>query len=230
MAGADGGEYFVARIEGRDVAGIGSLSDRGGPASAVWSTSVFVESADETVQRATDAGGRLLFGPLDALPAGRLAVLADPAGAPFGVWEARERVGAWLVNEPGTWMMSSLHTPEPDVASAFYGTVFGWQAEPAGPDAPITLLRLPGYVGGEPGQSIPRDVVAVMTAIDSGPGKPAVPPHWNVNFRIDDADESAARAVELGASILMGPVDTTGFRSAAVLDPQGAAFSISQVQ
>lgn len=84
-----------------------------------------------------------LFGPLDASPAGRFAVLADPTGAAFSVWEARDRAGAQLVNEPGCWAMSSLHTPDPRAASAFYGAVFGWGSEPIAPGAPLTLLRVP---------------------------------------------------------------------------------------
>ncbi|MDQ6805375.1 MAG: VOC family protein [Actinomycetota bacterium] len=229
MAGTAGGEYFVARIEGRDVAGLGALPDRGGPPAAAWSTSISVDNADAAVERATSAGGSLLLGPLDALPAGRLAVLADPTGAPFAVWEAHDRAGAQLVNQPGTWAMSSLHTPDPASASAFYGAAFDWQFEPIVSGAPIMLFRLPNYVGGEPGQPIPRDVVGVMTPIEPGPDAPAIPPHWNVNLHVHDADAVGAHAVELGGTILMAPMDTPGFRSAVVLDPQGAAFSISHV-
>jgi len=49
--------------------------------------------------------------------------------------------------------MSSLHTPDPAVATAFYGAVFGWQAQAVGP---LTLLRLPGYVGGHEQQTLSR--------------------------------------------------------------------------
>jgi uncharacterized protein len=73
-----------------------------------------------------------------------------------------------------------------------------------------------------------RDVVAVMAATGREPRGPAVPPHWNVNLAVDDADAIAARAADLGGNVLMGPVDTPGFRSAVLLDPQGAAFSVSQ--
>ena len=46
MPGDLAGEYFVARVNGRDVAGIGSLPDAGGSPGAVWSTSVRVDNAD----------------------------------------------------------------------------------------------------------------------------------------------------------------------------------------
>ena len=228
MPGDLPGEYFVAHVDGRAVAGIGALPDLGGPPTAVWNTHVRVDDADAAVERATSAGGSLLLGPLDASGDGRLAVLADPSGAAFSVWEAHGRAGAQLVNEPRTWAMSSLHTPDPAGASAFYGTLFEWQSEPIAAGAPVALLRLPGHVGGEPGQPIPRDVVAVMTASEAEPDGPAVPPHWNVNLRVDDADAVAARAAELGGTVLMSPTNTPGMRSALLLDPQGAAFSISR--
>jgi predicted enzyme related to lactoylglutathione lyase len=170
------------------------------------------------------AGGTVLLAPFDAAPAGRGAVLADPAGAPICVWEPAEREGAGRVNEPGAWIMSSLHTPDPDGAAPFYGTLFDWQPEVHGP---VTLWRRPGYVGGEPEQPTPRDMVAVMTSIPDGA---PIPPHWNVNFLVADTDALVETARGLGATILVEPMNTeTGFRSAAIADPQGAAFSVSAV-
>ena len=227
MPGGLSGEYFVARVDGRDVAGIGSLPDVEPAPVASWATYVRVDGVEESAERATAAGGSLLVGPLDALPAGRLAVLFDPAGAAVCLWEARARQGAQLVNEPRTWTMSSLHTTDVEGAKAFYGALFGWQPEAFGsPEAPLTLWRLPGYVG-EAGQPIPRDVVAVMAP--AGDGAAAVPPHWNVNLRVEDADATVEQAASLGGRVLLPPLDTPGFRSAVVADPQGAAFSISQL-
>jgi predicted enzyme related to lactoylglutathione lyase len=229
MPGGLPGEYFVARVDSRAVAGIGALPELGGPPIAVWSTHVRVDSADAAVGRATNAGAGLLIGPLDASEDGRLAVLVDPAGAVFSVWEARERAGAQLVNEPRSWAMSSLHTPDPAGASAFYGALFGWRAEAIAPGVALTLFRLAGYVGDELDAAIPRDVVGVMTPTADDPAAPEVPPHWNVNLRVSDTDAAAAHAAQLGGSVLMAPMDTPGLRSAVLLDPQGAVFSISQV-
>jgi len=228
MPGGLPGEYFVAIVDGGAVAGVGALPELG-PPIPVWNTHVRVDGADAAVGRATRAGGSLVLGPLDASGDGRLAVLVDPTGAAFSVWQARSRAGAQLVNEPRTWAMSSLHTPDPAAATAFYRAVFGWRSEPIAPGAAVTLFRLPDYVGGEPGQPIPRDVVAVMTATEEGRGGPTVPPHWNVNLHVDDTDAVAAHAADLGGTVLIPPMDTPGMRSAVLLDPQRAAFSISQV-
>jgi predicted enzyme related to lactoylglutathione lyase len=93
MPGGSPGQYFIARVDGRDVAGIGPLADGAVPSTPEWITHIRVASAAEAAERAKAAGGTLLHAPLDALPAGRLAVLADQAGARFCAWEAAAREG-----------------------------------------------------------------------------------------------------------------------------------------
>ncbi len=215
FAVSDGDGYAVGRLDGRDVAGVGALE------FPSWNTYVRVDRVEEALERATAAGGTVLVGATDALPAGRIGVLRDPGGAAIGLWEAGERAGAQVVNEPNTWTMSSLHVVDTASAVAFYRAVFGWEPEPFGP---ITLFRASGYVGGVEGPPIPRDVVAALA-----PPDPNVPPHWNVNFRVADADAIAAAAAELGGTALMAPFSTPGFRNAVLADPQGAAFSVSQL-
>lgn len=227
IAGGLEGEYFVAQLQGCDVAALGTLPANGPPVS-VWSSAMRVRRAERATELVTTIGGTLLLGPLTHPRGGQWAVLADRAGAAFCVWESGGGGGAQLVNVPQTWAMSTLHTPDPADAAAFYGATFGWKAEPIAPGSALTLCRLPGYVGGEPGQQMPRDVVAVMAATGKEPGAPAIPPHWNVNFAVDDADVIAASATDLGGNVVMGPMDTPGFRSAVLIDPQGAAFSVSQ--
>ncbi|MBV9838071.1 MAG: VOC family protein [Solirubrobacterales bacterium] len=219
------GRYFVAQVSGRDVAGIGTQPGAVGGQPATWSTYVSVASADETARRAGALGGTVLAGPFDVAPAGRLAVLADPTGATLCLWEPKQRQGAQLVNHPSAWAMSVLQTPDPRAAKEFYGQLFGWSDEPvemAG--AELTLMRLTGYVGGEPEQPVPRDVVAAMVA------NPAGEPGWSIDFWIADADAAAATAARLGGQVVLAPHDRPGFRSAVLADPQGAVFSVSQLQ
>ena len=217
--------YAVARLRGRDVAGVGAPQADGPASPPAWNTYVYVERAEETADRVRAAGGAVLFEAFDVLPAGRLAILADPAGAAFGAWEPRERKGAQLVNEPGAWAMSQLDTPDPDAAAAFYGAVFGWTTETfgEGPEA-FTMFRLPGYVGGEPEQPVSREVIATMAALRDGGA-----PRWSVNFWDRDVDATAAKAVELGGRVALGPFDTPMGRTAVLADPHGAAFTINNV-
>ena len=212
-------EYIVARLRGRDVAGIGTLPGRG---ASAWVTHVRVESADAAVAAARAAGGEVVDGPIDAVPAGRFAVLADPTGAVFCAWQADVREGAELINEPGAWSMSALHTTDPENAAAFYGAVFGWEPESFGP---VQLFRLPGYVGGTPEQPVPRDVVAVMAHLrDAGADS-----RWDVDFWVKDAEATAAHAVALGGRVVVAPHDRPPFRSAMLADPRGAAFTVSEL-
>ena len=218
---AESATYYVARLRDRDIAGVAMLPDAA--AGPGWMTQVRTESAEASAAAARDAGGRVLAGPLEIPPVGRMAVIADPAGAVFAAWEPSLREGAQLVNEPSAWSMSMLTTPSPEVAAEFYEAVFGWHAESFGPG--IWMLRLPGFVGGEPSQPVPRDVVAVL---GQGEDSEAV---WSVDFWIADVEAAAAAAGELGGEVLEPPSPQPGapFVSATLADPSGARFSISEL-
>jgi predicted enzyme related to lactoylglutathione lyase len=182
---------------------------------------VRVDSADAAAEEATGAGGAVLAGPMDLSPAGRLTVMADPAGAVLCAWEAAARKGAQVVNEAGAWAMSALTTPDAESAAAFYGAMFGWEREAFGP---MTMWRRPGYVGGEGAQPVPRDVVAVME-----PPAASAAARWGVNFWVTDADGAAVTTERRGGGVLAAPADAGPFRSATLQDPAGAVFSVSQL-
>jgi predicted enzyme related to lactoylglutathione lyase len=226
MPGDQPGQYIVARVRGRDVAGIGSLPDRRGPSTPMWMTHIRVNDADEAAERAKRAGGSLRDGPRDAFPAGRFAVVADPAGALMTVWEAMVREGAQLVNESQAWALSTLRTTAPAGSKAFYGSVFGWQPEEFGaPANHLTLWRLPGYVGGVPEQTAPLDTVGIMTPIPNY-GPPGA--HWSVDFWVDDVHATADHAADLGGRVIVPSYEAPGFRRAVLADPQGAVFTVTR--
>lgn len=223
MPGAPPGEYYVAQLRGRDVAGVGSLP-QGAPPNAAWNTYISAASVDDAARRVEREGGAVVVAPFDVPPTGRIAVLRDPAGAIFCAWKPDGRQGAQIINEPSAWAMSALLTNDPDRACAFYGAVFGWQTDTfdAGGQK-VTLFRLPGFVGGEPQQPVPRDVVAILMGMDR------VPPHWNVDFWVSDTDAVVTQLKALGGTVIVPPHDAPAFRSANVVDPYGAAFSVSQL-
>jgi uncharacterized protein len=215
----DAQDYAVGHLRGREAAGIGSVSAAGPDVRPAWITEVRVDRAEDVAERAAGAGGRVIAGPMDVSPAGRLTVLGDPSDAVICGFEAGARKGARVLNEPGAWAMSALSTRDAEGAATFYGTLFGWEREPFGP---ITMWRRPGYVGGEPEQPVPRDVVAVM---EPGEG----PARWTPDFWVDDADAAASTAEAAGGSVLSAPGDRGLFRSATLADPAGAAFTVSQL-
>jgi uncharacterized protein len=223
--------YFVCRLRGRAVAAVGSPIPEGAPPSPIWTTYVWADSADEAAGTAKAAAGAVLVEPFDSPDRGRMAVIADPSGAAFVAWEPGEHRGAQLVNEPGAWSMSVLNTRDPESAKRFYGELFGWETETFDTGgAEIELFRLPGFVGGEPQQPVPRDVVAAMLEMDSHGLPKEMPPNWSVDFWIDNADAAADRAEELGGAVVVPPSDSPAFRQAVIADPGGAAMSISELR
>lgn len=231
------GHYFAATLRGKDVAGIGSRPE-GAPPEVSWRTYVWVDSADDAAARAWELGGTVTAGPMDVMDAGRMAVIQDPEGARIGVWEARRHRGAQIVNDPGSWNFSGLHTRDPEAALAFYGGLFGWEADAPDPSMGGTaLLRRPGYgdhleernpgmKAGMAEMGAPagfEDAVAWLTPLEGG-GEP----HWDATFGVADADAAAARAVELGGTVLMPPTDMPWVRMTVIRDPQGTVFTASQ--
>jgi uncharacterized protein len=224
----DGGSFRICRLHGRDAAAIGSPIPEEAPPVPSWTTFIQVESASETADRATEAGGTLVVEPRESLEGGSIAIVADPAGAVFAVWEQGKHRGAQVINEPGAWAMSMLVTPEPEEAVRFYNDVFGWTTHSFGMGGQeITMFTLPGYLGGKPEQPVPRDVVATLAPPGAADGAPA---HWSVDFWVSDPDEAARITTEMGGQVLAGPYDIPdlGMRQAVLADPQGASFTITR--
>ena len=230
------GTYFIGRIRGGDAAAIGSIPE-GTPQVAMWNTYVWVESADETSTKAAEAGGAVVIEPFDIMDSGRMAMLTDPEGAAFCVWQAGQHKGAQVVNEHGALNFNGLATRDVEAAAAFYGAVFGWRTLtlPAG-----MMWTLPGY-GDHLEERSPglRDQMAQMAAPDGfidvvaalnpiAADDTETPAHWSVTFGVDDAHATAAKVAELGGEVLAGPVDAPWSRPVVIKDPQGATFIASQ--
>ncbi len=205
MPGGLPGVYLLARSDGRLVAGIGQTPPAAPPS---WNTYIRVAEIEGTLAQARHAAGHVLVGPLDAGDRGRVAILTDATGVPFGLWQPGTQTGVELANAPSSWAMSSLHTPDVDQAQEFYGSLFGWRSEPG---TRYSTWRLT------------EDLVALATPTDGT----TVPAHWSVNFAVPDADATAGRAEALGGKVLMAPMDTPGLRNAVISDPYGAVIAVS---
>jgi predicted enzyme related to lactoylglutathione lyase len=229
-------KFFIARLRGRDVAGVGSVPE-GMPAVAKWNTYIWVESADETAAKVKEAGGRVLGEPFDVMDSGRMAAFADPESATFAVWQPRQHRGAQLVNEPGALNFNSLNTRDAATARAFYGSVFGWETMQL--EGGAEMWTLPGYGDhleelapgtrqrtaemGAPGF---EEVIAAILPIPED--QPEVPAHWGVTFGTDDADATAAKVTELGGTLIVPPFDGPWVRMTVFADPQGAILTASK--
>jgi hypothetical protein len=229
------GRYLVARVDGQDVAAVSAPPADGPRPQSMWNTYVRVDSADTAAKATTRAGGSVVAEPFDVPGAGRMAVLADPEGAVFSVWQAAGFEGAQLVNAPRSWNFSDLTTGDLDAAQAFYFELFGWETSTM--DGGFSFWRLPGYAeflerddpelrkrhaeGGAPDGF--SDAVAGLAPLTNGAA-----PSWSVTFSVDDADAVAANAGELGGTVLVAPFDAGPTRVAVIKDPQGAVFAASR--
>jgi uncharacterized protein len=219
------------------VAAVGSIPE-GAPQMATWNTYIWVDSADDTVSKVREAGGGVLIDPFDVMDAGRMAFVTDREGAAFCVWQAKQNKGAQIVNEPGSLSFNGLATRDIEAAKSFYGSVFGWTTLAVGGGA--EMWTLPGYgdhlerdnpdlrkmvaeTGGPPGF---EDVAASINPIPDD--QPDTPAHWSVTFAVEDADATAARATELGGTLVVPPLDAPWVRMTVINDPQGATFIASK--
>ncbi|HEY5837267.1 VOC family protein [Streptomyces sp.] len=209
------GGYSVCTLKGKPVAGIMKAMSIGDqpPPPPNWTS--YFSSADAAATEAAirENGGTVIVPTSEVAALGRMLVAADPQGAVFGVWEPLDFRGAEIVNEPGALVWNQLNTADPEAAARFYRTALGLEATPI-PEMPeFTAFQVMGRtVGGVQG-------------MDNLP--PGTPPHWLVNFAVDDTDRTVDVLVRGGGSVVAPAFDMEKVgRMAVVADPRSAVFAI----
>jgi predicted enzyme related to lactoylglutathione lyase len=230
--------YFMARLPGGDVGAIGGQMPGAPPQPAAWNTYVWVDDADATAEKGRAAGGAVVVEPMDVAEAGRMAVFTDPEGAAISVWQPKAHRGSAVVNEHGSVNFNILSSRDLGTAEQFYGAVFGWELLSSGREASWWALpaygdfleaRRPGTRRGMAEMGAPpRFEEVVAGAFPIGDDQPDLPANWSVTFAVDDADAIAARAAELGGTVVTPPFDAPWVRMTVITDPQGATFTASR--
>ena len=195
---------------GRYVGALSAVQQEGQPPA--WNSYVTVTSADDAARAAADNGGTIAMEPFDVMEAGRMALVQDPTGAFFAVWEPRDNIGAQRVNEPGALTLNQLDTSDVEGAEKFYSGAFGWRFESVGTE------ETP-YWGIYNGDRLNGG----MMPLPPGTGAPS---HWLVYFGSESVDDDASRIAELGGTVMVEPSDVPGGRIAVAQDPQGAVFAL----
>ena len=212
--------YVVLSKGGKNACALFQMSEEmkersgGHPA---WTSYFTVQGADDTAQRAKDLGGTVVQEPFDVFDAGRMAVIQDPTGAVFAVWEPKQDIGARVFGEPGALGWTELYTYDTDAASRFYAGLFGWSAGPGpgGDGDEYSVFQLNGTPA------------AGMMAIKKEWGE--VPPNWSIYFVVASLDATADKAKGMGAREVMPPTDVEGVgRFVFLQDPQGAYAAFIQ--
>ncbi|MBZ5722238.1 MAG: VOC family protein [Acidobacteriia bacterium] len=212
--------YTIFRLQGRDAAAAYTLrpEQRSAGVPPHWMIYIAVDSADSTAKRAAEVGGKVLAPPFDVGTFGRMAVIQDPTGATFALWQPKENRGTGITGESGTLCWADLSTPDPARAGKFYSDLFGWKLTDDTDDDPpsgyVHIQNGEDFIGGIP-PTTHRD--------------PKMPAHWLAYFLVANCDASAAKAKELGANFYLQPMTMEGVgRFAVVADPQRAVFAIFQ--
>lgn len=208
--------YTMLKLDGKDVGALYQLTPemtaQGIPPN--WLSYVSVSSADEAAAKAKEAGGTLMKEPFDVFTVGRMAVVQDPTGAVFALWQAGTHQGAGICNVPNSFCWNELATSDTEKAGDFYTKLFGWgkNVQQMGPMTYTSFMNGDRPAGG---------------MYKPAPEMGNIPPHWLVYFAVDDTDAKVKKAEELGAKTIAPPMDIPGTGRFAILqDPQGAAFGI----
>jgi predicted enzyme related to lactoylglutathione lyase len=207
------GGYGMARIDGKDAAGIGPKQSPEQP--TVWSLYIGTDDIEELARKVQAAGGTVVASPFDVGDQGRMAVFQDPSGAFISAWQGT-RMGGFLADKPGAYGWAELNARGKEKALPFYEQVFGWtrRESPMGEGQPTyTEFQLDGesVAGGwEMNSMIPAEV----------------PSYWQIYFNVDDVDAAFKKVIDAGGKEMVAPQDFPGGRFAIVSDPQGASFGL----
>jgi predicted enzyme related to lactoylglutathione lyase len=203
--------YSMQMLGGKPVAAIAGQpqQQREAGVPSLWNSYVSVDDADAVAARAKELGANVHAPPFDVFTVGRMAVIQDPQGAFFMLWQPGDHIGAQLVNAPGALVWNELQSPDVDASASFYSALFGWKVE----QFPMEERYL-GIENDGAGNGGIRDLV------------PPSPPNWLTYFGIPDIDEGIAKVGELGGMVLAGPIDIQMAKIAVVSDPQGAVFAL----
>ena len=209
---SEGMTYTMLRLGGKTV---GALYESDQAPHPAWLSYVTVEDADATAAKAGELGANVMTEPFDVMTFGRMAVLQDPTGAVFAIWEPKESIGAQVVNDPGALTMNQVNTTDVDAAETFYSALFGWRAEQVGTvDQPFWSIHNGDRLNGG------------MMELEKGLADAGVPSHWLVYFTTADLDASVERIGELGGKVMVSPTEIPAGRFAVAHDPQHAIFAL----
>jgi uncharacterized protein len=213
LAAGSAGSFTVLRHGGKDVAILyrPTREARAAGAPPHWTSYISVEDGDATAARAGELGGAAVFRePFDVLDAGRVAAIRDPTRAIVSLWQPRSRIGAALVNEVGALCCNELVTTDVERAKSFFGELLGWEYQTD--DSGYVSITNAGSLNGG---------MREQTEQERG-----TPPSWLPCFTVEDSDDAARKAEQVGGRTLRPTTNIHIGRFAVIADPQGAAFAV----
>jgi predicted enzyme related to lactoylglutathione lyase len=215
-SGMPGMDYRI--LTASDGAAIGGLMalPPGAPARPGWLGYFGVDDVDAIVVALQAAGGAVHMPPTTLDGVGRMALVADPHGAPFYVMRGASNAPSTSFQgptgtEPGHMVWNELLAPDQDAAMRFYGPIFGWRHEGAMP-----MGRLGDY----------KFIHAGAAGLGASMNVPAGEiPGWRFYVFVPEVDSVIERLTAASGRVLRGPDQIPGGDYAVVAeDPFGARF------
>jgi predicted enzyme related to lactoylglutathione lyase len=216
------GYRMIGRGDGKNAGGILPIDEemKQHGARPTWLGYVSVADVDKTIAAVELAGGKKYMCPIDIPNVGRVAMIADPQGAPFYVMKPIPPAGdpsaksdVFSPSEQQRVGWNELSTTDPVNARSFYGEQFGWDSSEFMDMGEMGEYRFLDHHGTRIG--------ALCGAM---PGRQ---PQWRFYFRVPSITAAKQAAEEKGGSIDMGPHQVpTGEWIVIGTDPQGAEFAL----
>ena len=213
--GDTGMSYTMFNLDGKSVGAMGpampGMFPEGVPPT--WFSYIATDDLGATAETARTLGANFLMGPAD-VGNGRVALLQEPGGAAFFVWQALDFGGAELVRSPGSMVWNELYTRDLEATKSFYSSLFGWEwsSMPIPQGGHYHLANLGDFQ------------VAGLLVMDDNWGE--IPPHWMVYIQVEDADAAAAKVTSLGGDVCVPVTEIAVGRFAVVNDDQKGTFTI----
>ena len=190
-------------------------------ARPTWLGYIHVTDVDQSIKSIEQAGGKALMPATDIPNVGRIAMVADPQGAPFYVMkpippEGRENEPSTVFSpgKDGRCSWNELSTSDPVAARRFYGEQFGWTSD--------EFMDM-----GEHGEYRFFDHHGVRLGAVSGMMNQDQHPHWRYYFRVPSVSKAKETAEAKGGKVVMGPMEVPGGDHIIIgFDPQGAEFAL----
>ncbi|MBB6097336.1 hypothetical protein HNR42_000750 [Deinobacterium chartae] len=205
------GNYVIAHHGGKTAAGIMPVPV-GSDMPIAWTVYFASDDIAADVQRARELGGQVLMGPEQVGEEGQMALIGDPSGASFGLWQAGAHQGAQTREQPGSVVWVELNTRDSASALAFYTALFRADSEAVdGMDYHQLKHGDQGYAGIS-GMAENWEAIGIS--------------EWLTYFYVPDVDEAARVAEQQGGKVLVAPFDMPYGRMAVLRDPGGASFAV----
>jgi len=207
------GGYTTFLLDGERVAGATSRTDDD-PAPPHWTVYLLTWNAAATSERIGEAGGTVLFEPIDIPGMGVMGLAIDATGAVVGYWQPGGLPGFDVYDETGSATRFELAASDFDAAERFYAHAFHWDVEHGDGSPRYAVYRHNG-----------RTFARILDAAELLGAE--LPPTWNVGFQVEDVEATVARAVAAGGTLVVPPWDVPDGRRAGLTDPSGAYFVVA---